>query len=374
MGPTKAYIDHNNLRHNFNLIRDTVSPARVMGVVKADAYGHGSVECARTLLECGAGFLGVAFHEEGVELRQAGIQAPIMVFGAQLREFFRDHLINNLDITLASAQQIEPLAHVCRETGRRARIHIKVDTGMGRVGFRSDEVPQIIERILNTESLEIIGVYSHLSSADEDDLTYTKLQIARFAEVKKSIESVYPGKILYHLANSAAIMRLPEACFDMVRPGVMIYGNPPGPDFPLSWDLRQVMRFASQITSIKRMKAGEPVSYNRRYFTRQDTCIGLIPVGYADGFNRRFTNSGSVLICGKRYPVAGTVCMDQIMVDLGPDSEIQVGDEAVLYGRQGVEQISIIEVSRNLQTIPYEVTCSVTKRVPRVHLNTNRNL
>jgi len=239
---------------------------------------------------------------------------------------------------------------------------------MGRVGFLPDALLNILDSILSDQLFEVVGIYSHLSSADDADLAYTHQQIARFADLKRIIEPMSPYKILFHLANSAAIMRLPEAYFDMIRPGVMLYGNPPGPDFPLTWNLQEVMRFVSQITSVKRMPAGQPISYNRRYHTSQDTYVGLIPAGYADGYNRRFTNSGYVLIGGQRYPVVGTVCMDQFMVDLGSESKVGVGDEAVIYGRQGDEHISIVDISRKLQTIPYEVTCNVSRRVPRIHV------
>lgn len=368
MGPTKAVINHDHLIHNLRLIQQAVTPAKVMGVVKADAYGHGSVEIARTLIGNNVDFLGVAFPEEGIALRQAGIDTPILVFGAQLSEFFEDHLRHNLDITLANEQQIDPLRRLCRKLKRKARVHIKIDTGMHRVGFLPDIDRRSIEKILHEEWFDVVGVYSHLSSADEEDLTFTLKQIDEFHKIKEFIESHTNKKALFHLANSAAIMRLPQACFDLVRPGVMLYGNPPGPDFPLNWDLKEVMRFVSQVTSIKQLGPGEPVSYNRRYHTKETTHIAIVPVGYADGYNRRMTNTGQALIRGKRFPIVGTVCMDQLLVDIGLENNVQIGDEVVLFGRQGNEHISIIDISRRLQTIPYEVTCWISNRVPRVHV------
>ena len=367
MGPTTAYISHANLIHNLNLIQQAVAPAKVMGVVKADAYGHGSIEIAKTLIANGVDYLGVAFFEEGIELRKAGIRVPILVFGAHLPGFFSQFLDYDLDITLTDRSQLEPLRALCAKKGKKARVQIKIDTGMGRVGFFPDKDFDLIRQIIGESVWDVVGIYSHLSSADEEDATYTLGQIDRFRQFKDKIEKTFTRKPIFHLANSAAIMKFPQAYFDYVRPGVMLYGNPPGPDFKLEWPLREVMEFKSKITLIKRLPEGQPVSYNRRYHTPRETNIAIVPAGYADGYNRRFTNRGQVLIRGRRYPVVGTVCMDQFMVDLGPRTDVAIGDEVVLYGKQGNEHISIVEVSRVLETIPYEVTCWVSKRVPRVH-------
>ncbi len=366
--PTQAQIYHQNLIHNLKLIRKAVAPAKVMAVVKANAYGHGSVEVARTALASGAEWLGVAIPEEGIALRQAGVTAPVLVFGAQPINLFDQFLEYDLDLTISHEGQIQPLRDLCRQSGQKARIQIKVDSGMGRVGFFHDRDRDRILQILKEPLFEVTGVYSHLSSADEVDLSYTHLQVRRFNALRDFILKNSSHRPLFHLANSAAIMRLPEAYFDMVRPGIMLYGNPPGPDFNLTWDLKEVMRFVSHVTAIKILEADQPVSYNRRYHTPQRTHIAVIPVGYADGYNRRMTNTGQVLIGGKRYPVVGTVCMDQFMVDLGPQTTVQVGDEAVLFGQQNQEHIRIVDVARQLETIPYEITCWISQRVPRVHI------
>ncbi len=368
MGPTKAYIHHQNLLHNLQLIQKAVAPAGVMGVVKANGYGHGSVEVARTLIAGGVQYLGVAFFEEGIELRKAGIETPILVFGAHLPEYFAEFLEYDLDITLTHAGQLEPLRTLCSKTGKKARVQIKIDTGMGRVGFLPDKDDEVIRQILQEPAWQVVGIYSHLSSADEDDPAYTLGQIERFAAFKRKIAKELRQKPIFHLANSAAIMRFPQAYFDMVRPGIMLYGNPPGPDFKLEWPLREVMEFKSKVTLIKKLPAGQPVSYNRRYHTPQETHVAVVPAGYADGYNRRFTNRGEVLIRGRRYPVVGTVCMDQFMVELGLQTDVQIGDEVVLFGHQENAHVSITEIARKLETIPYEVTCWVSQRVPREHL------
>jgi len=368
MGPTKAEINHANIAHNFRLIREAVHPAKIMSVVKADAYGHGSVPVAQTLLKAGTEYLGVAFAEEGIELRQAGIAAPILVFGAQLDCFFEQHLKHDLEITISRTDQIEPLQYLCKQLNKQAKVHIKIDSGMGRVGFMFDSNLQPIIDLLNDEWIEVVGVYSHLSSADELDLSNSREQVERFRQVQVQIKTRTNKPILFHLANSAAIMRLPEAWFDMVRPGVMLYGNPPSPDFETDWPLKEGMRFISRVAAIKDLAAGHPVSYNRRFHTPETGKIAIIPAGYADGYNRKMTNVGQVLIRGQRFPVAGTVCMDQFMAWVGTDKSIKPGDEVVLFGKQEKEHISIIEVSKTLTTIPYEVTCWVSQRVPRVHI------
>lgn len=369
MGPTKVYIDHSNLIHNLKLIQKAVAPAKIMGVVKADAYGHGSVEAAKTLVKNGVDYLGVGFLEEGIQLRDAGIDAPILVFGTQLVDFFEYHIRYNLDITLSGEHQIKPLREICRKLNKKARVHIKVDTGMRRVGFVYNYIQHIVHEIFKEAFFDVAGVYSHFSSADEEDLSFTMFQLEQFQQVRNLITNQYKKDILFHIANSAAIMRLPQTHFDMVRPGIMLYGSTPGPEFNLTWRLKEVMRFVSQVAFILNLGPGEPISYNRRYYTDKETKIAIVPAGYADGFNRRLTNTGSVLIRGKRCPVVGAVCMDQIMVNIGNDSNIEIGDEVVLIGGQDNEHISIVEISRHLQTIPYEVTCCVSKRVKRIHLN-----
>jgi alanine racemase len=367
MGPTRAYISHKNLAHNFELIKNAVSPSKIMGVVKADAYGHGVIECAVTLLQNDCEYLGVAFVEEGIELRKAGIQAPILVFGAHNGELLNTAVLHDLEITLTDFSQIKTLKNAAKAYHKRCRVHIKIDTGMNRIGFYPELFWEKADSIFKNEFIEVVGIYTHLSSADEDDLSYTYKQLAQFEEFKDKVKQAYPGNYLFHAANSATIMRLPESYFDMVRPGVMLYGNPPSPNFKLQWDLKEVMHFTSEISLLKPMEAGVAVSYNRRFTTKQSTTMGLAPVGYADGLNRKMTNNGSVFINGRLYPIRGTVCMDQFWVELGNDSGIQTGETVTLFGGNRHPKTSIVERSRALHTIPYEITCGVSARVPRVH-------
>ena len=369
MGPTKIIIDHDHLRHNYHLIKNLVKPSKVLCVLKANAYGHGCIEVSRTLANERAEYMGVAYPEEGIELREAGIKAPILLFGVHLSETFEQLVQYDIDITLTDLLQINPLKEICNRLNKKARVHIKFDTGMNRVGFRMDHLEIAIGRIFSEPFLDVVGVYSHFSSSDEDDLTYTKSQLRHFSEIKSYVNDKYSQDILFHIANSGAIMQLSDSHLDMVRPGAMLYGYPPDPNFKLSYDIREVMTFITKIAMIKKVDEGEPISYGRRFYTDKETRIAIIPVGYADGFDLRFTNSGRVLIKGKCYPVIGAVCMDQIIIDIGNDSNIQVADDVILLGRQGNECISNIELCKKMGAIPYEFTCGISRRVQRVHVN-----
>lgn len=369
MGPTKVIINHDHLRHNYHLVKSLVHPAKVLCVLKANAYGHGAIGVSRTLMNEGAEFMGVAYLEEAIELREAGIDIPILLFGVHLSETYKQLIKFDIDITLTDIQQIEPLISTCKLLNKKARVHIKFDTGMNRVGFRMDQLELAVERIFSESMLEVIGVYSHFSSSDEDDLSYTKKQLDQFEKIKSYINSKYSRDILYHIANSGAIMQLKDSHQDLVRPGAMLYGYPPNPNFKLLYDIKEVMTFESKIALIKKIDAGEPVSYGRRYQTKTQTNIAIIPVGYADGFNRRFTNNGVVLIKGKRYPIIGAVCMDQIIVDLGSNISLQVGDKVILLGKQGDDYISNVDLCKQISSIPYEITCGFSRRVQRIHIN-----
>jgi len=364
MGPTRAIISHEAARHNFNLVKQAAATARVMAVVKADAYGHGAVEISKTLLKAGADWLGVAFPEEGIELRQAGISAPILVFGAHLPEYIPLHREYNLDLTLTSFEQIE---FIKKEKNQPIRVHLKFDTGMHRVGFFSEDLPHIIKHLQKLPGVEVAGVYSHLSSAD-DDPEYTAGQVKIFCDIRTQILSSTSWQPIFHLANSAAIMSNRDTYFDMVRPGIMLYGYPPAPSFPLSWDLRQVMQIESRITLIKNLSAGKAVSYNQRYITKAPSTIGIVPAGYADGFNRLFTNTGQVLVQGRLHPVIGTVCMDQIVILLENNRNYKIGEPVVISGKQGSQTRSITQIAAELKSIPYEITCRIGRRVTREHI------
>jgi len=368
MGPTIAYISHVNLHHNIELIRKAIGSRKIMAVVKAFAYGHGDIEVARTALQAGCEYLGVAFVEEGIRLREAGIHLPILVFGAQLPGYFQKALEYDLELTITSKEQLSFLKNKSPHRSRRIPVHLKFNTGMNRVGFSENQVENIIKDIKNDELLDLRGIYSHLATADEADDSYTRLQIERFEEIRKYTQKVLGKDITFHLANSAAIMKYPDSYFDMVRPGIMLYGQSPSPDFKLSWNLKEVLSLRSKLGLIKYVKKNEPVSYGRRFYTKEDTHIGVIPAGYADGINRRRTNTARVIIRDKIYPLVGTICMDMVMVDLGPELKCHTGDEVIFYGQSDSKKISINDIAKELTTIPYEITCNVSARVTRKHL------
>ena len=364
MGPSIANIYHQNFSHNIQLIRNAVKSSKIMAVVKANAYGHGSAELSKTAVDAGCEYLGVAFVEEGIELRQNGLMAPILVFGAHDPSSLIKAVDHNMDITLTSFDQIESF----KKTKRKCTVHIKVDTGMHRIGFRSEDFEHALKLVLESDQFELKGIYSHFATSDADDVSYAKQQINRFNEIRKISEKYIQHDVLFHMANSGAIMNFPDAHFDMVRPGVMLYGGLPNPGFKSNWDLKQVMQLRSKISLTKFIQKGESVSYGRKYYAPSDTNIGVVPIGYADGYNRILTNKGEVIINNKKYPVVGTVCMDMIMIDFQNDSKIKTGDEVILFGQDRDQKISIDGIAAKTGTIAYEVTCNISRRIPRIHI------
>jgi alanine racemase len=368
MGPTTVEIDHNNLVHNLNLIRNRLPKIKIMAVVKANAYGHGDIEIAQTLRKSAVDYFAVAFPEEGIKLRDSGIKTPILVLGAMLPEYFKYPIQYDLDVTLSDPYQIPLLKNICKEENKKANIHIKIDTGMKCVGFSNKQFSNYADEIFKEPFFNIRGIYTHFSSADEEDLTFTKVQLSLFKDIHTLIKKQHPN-ILFHSANSAAIMQLPESYFDMVRPGTLLYGNPPDPNFKLTWNLKEVMSFKSKVNMIREIKIGDSLSYNRKYIAKSKMKAALIAAGYADGFNRYLSNRGEVLIRGKQYKVIGNICMDRFLVDIKNNPAIQNGDEVILFGRQADEAIKISDVAKKIGTIPYDITCQISKRVERIHKN-----
>ncbi len=366
MGPTVAYIRHKSLRHNIGLIRKSVSDRKIMAVVKANAYGHGDIEIARTAIDAGCEELGVAFIEEGIRLRESGITTPILVFGAHLPEYFDKAAQHQLAMTVTSSEQIKFLKK--NPTSVPLYIHIKIDTGMNRIGFPDDDFTGYFCELQELEFIHIEGVYSHFATSDEKDLTYAQRQINRFQSVVKKVQDISGRNFTFHMANSGAIMQLPDSYFDMVRPGIMLYGYAPDPEYNPGWNLEPVMSLHSQLGMIKLVRANEPISYGRRYYTKEDTYIGVVPAGYADGIARGNTNNSYVRINENLYPMVGTVCMDMVMVDIGKDLRCRPGDEVIIYGGAEDAPTHISRVAARLGTIPYEVTCNLSARVPRIHL------
>jgi alanine racemase len=366
--PTHVEIDLDALRHNFHQARLKAGKDRkLLAVVKADAYGHGTVQVATALQNAGADMFGVAIVEEGLELRQAGIMLPILVLGGiypgQEEDLFRYNLVPCL-FDLASARRVNRLAE---ETGRICPFHLKLDTGMSRVGFRPEELPQVLPELAAMRSLSLDGVISHLALADELQHPFTDEQVNRFRTALALILEAGFRPTHTHISNSAALFSrdLPEC--NMVRPGIILYGGLPADSFADRLDLRPVMSFRTSVAQVKKIPAGTGVSYGHRFVAAKETVLATIPVGYADGFSRQLSNRGEVLIRGRRAKIAGTVCMDWTLVDVTDIPGVAVGDRVTLLGRDNGNVISAEEWAAHVGSISYEVFCQVSKRVPRIY-------
>lgn len=341
---------------------------KIMAVVKAQAYGHGLREVALEAIRDGVDYLGVARVDEGIELREAGIEIPILVFEIASPDALSVALKNRLELTVSSLEGARELGEIAAKQRSRARIHIKVDTGMGRLGFPFEDAVTAMVEIARHPTIEIAGVYSHFATAEGPDLEFARLQLERFTTVLKKAEQLRIPVGLRHMANSGAIIALPESHFDLVRPGIMLYGYLPRAELSLPQPLVPVMSLRSKVRFVKSVGPETSISYGRRYSTAGETRIATIPVGYGDGFPRALTNKANVLIRGKRYPCVGTICMDQLMVNIGQEGDVALGDDVTLIGRDGDEQITCWDIARVLDTIPYEITCLITPRVKRIYL------
>lgn len=369
--PVWTEIDLGAIAHNIQEIRRVTTPsAKVMAVVKANGYGHGAVEVGRTALANGADWLGVARVAEGVSLREAGIEAPILTLSYIPPEQSGEVVRHRLSQAVYTRAMALALAETAAGEGTRARVHLKVDTGMGRIGWLAGPgAAQEILELARNPHLEIEGLFTHFAAADEANKSYTLEQFDKFVELTEALRKNGLEIPLRHAANSAAIMEMPETHLDMVRAGIIVYGLYPSDEVDHSRvKLRPAMSLKAKVAYVKEVPAGFKVSYGCTYTTSKPTIIATLPLGYADGYSRLFSSRGKALLHGRRAPVVGRVCMDQIMVDVGHIPGVNMGDEAVLIGRQGDEEISADEVAAKLGTINYEVTCMVSYRVPRIYI------
>jgi len=360
-------IDLDALVENYKQLRRLAGRAKVMAVLKANAYGHGLIECAQVLdRECQVDYLGVAIVEEGVRLREAGVQAPILVFGGVLNDQVGIYLKHNLDLTASSVDKLALIESVAKDEGARARIHIKIDTGMGRLGVRPSSARNVFEAAIAAQHCEVVGAFTHFATADEEDLSFARTQLDRFIKCLRFFPEHNRSSPECHAANSGALLQLPESHLDMVRCGITLFGVSPSENLrPLvARLLKPVMKVSSRVVYFKVVQAGESVSYGRSWTAQHNTRVVTIPLGYGDGYMRGLSNRAEVLIHGKRYPVIGKVCMDQIMVDIGEGTAYN-GDEVVLIGEQGNERISIEELATHADTIPYEILTALNQRIPR---------
>jgi Alr-MurF fusion protein len=368
--PTWVEIDLSAIAHNTRHIQSLVGPnVRILASLKADAYGHGALKVARTVLHNGACMLGVATVSEAVPLREAGIDAPILVFGYVPHWQMREAVRLRLTLTLYSIESAQALSRAAQALNQAARVHVKVDTGMGRLGIRAEHIArvlQLIHEIIDLPRLEFEGIFTHLAMADTQDQTHARMQLSRFQHVLQFIEEEHIRPPLVHSANSAAIFSLPEAHFDMVRPGIALYGLDPSSEVRLPAEFRPALSFKTQVAQVKDIPEGESISYGCTYTTDRTTRVAILPVGYADGFRRAPTNWGSVLVHGQEAPLLGRVCMDQSIIDVSHIPRVRVGDEVVLIGQQGIASLTAEQVAQRLGTINYEVVSEILARVPRV--------
>jgi len=361
-----SIIDLNALGYNFSAVKQKVGSALVMPIVKANAYGHGIVECAQFFEQQGAYSLGVAFIEEAIQLRKVGIQIPIVVLGSIFYEQIPLFLEYSIDATIASIEKLKQVDACAQKYGVKARVHLKIDTGLGRIGVRASSAEQFFLAATRLKNIEIVGVCSHFATSDSPDTAYMYEQCERFYQSTLFFEKYSLPMPLRHIANSGAIMQYPESYFDMVRPGIMLYGI-----YPQTWmtqfmHLKMVLSLHARVVYFKVVQQGSGVSYGLTWRANKDTRIITIPVGYGDGYPRTLSNKGVVLIQGKRYPIVGAICMDQMMIDLGEGSAYN-GDEVTLIGSSGDNKITINELADLCGNSPYEMLVMLNLRIQRYY-------
>jgi alanine racemase len=368
--PTVCFIDHNALRWNLRQIRAKVGAhVKILAMVKANGYGHGAVAVAQTLAGAGSDAFGVATLEEGVELRRAGIQTPIVVLAGVYPDQLEEFLTNRLTPVIHELESLKQLDSAVLKRGATLNAHLKVDTGMGRLGLLVGETTAWIPELKSLRALKIEGVFSHFSQAESVDGAYTRKQLEIFTTMLEQLHSAGIAVQQTHFANSAATITLPAAYFDMVRPGIMLYGVYPSPAMVAQIDLKQVLAWKTAILQLKKVPAGTAISYGQTYITKRESLIATLPVGYADGYARLLSNRGQALVRGERAPVVGRVCMDLTMLDVTDIRNVRQGDEVVLLGRQGDAAISADEMAAWADTISYEILTSIGARVLRNHQN-----
>lgn len=369
--PTRIRVALDALAHNLHAIRAHTG-RKVMGIVKANAYGHGLVPVARHLEASGVDQLGVAFVEEGIALRCAGVRVPILVMGGVYGKQLQDFIGHDLAITVSSIDKLRLAETAAEALGRAALVHLKIDTGMNRIGVQSERCGPFLEAAFASKHCAIKGIYSHLACADDPAHPMTGLQCERFMEVCVQVERIcdrigVPMPIR-HLANSGGVLHFPDTWLDMVRPGIALYGALPDPASRPTVDLKPVLSLTSRVVYFKVVRAAATVSYGATWTATTETRVITIPIGYGDGWPRSLSSRGEVLVRGTRKPIIGRVCMDQFMVDLGPDGTAYNEDEVVLIGAQNGDAITVEAVATAAGTIPYEILTGLNERIPREYV------
>ena len=367
-------INLDAIGYNIRKIREiTDKNAKIMAVVKADAYGHGAVEVAKVALYNGADALAVAITDEGIQIRENNIKVPVLVLGYTPEMKLEDCVKYDLIQTVYNLEMAKNISNVAKRLNKIAKIHIKAETGMGRLGFLpSEEAYEDIIKISQMENIKIDGVFTHFATSDSKDKSFTYEQARLFKTFISELEKRNIEIPVKHCANSAAIMDLPQLSFNMVRAGIILYGMYPSDEVNKQrLDIKPAMSLKTQISYIKDEPCGVSIGYGRTYFTKRNSRVATIPVGYADGYSRALSNKGRVLVRGKYAPIVGRICMDQMMIDITDIPNTQIGDEVVLIGKQGENAVTVEEIADLTGTINYEVVCMIGKRIPRVYIKNN---
>ena len=360
-----AEIDLGAIAHNFREIKKCIrGGAKLCAVVKANAYGHGAIPVAMKALEAGAEYLAVATVSEAMELRNAGITAPILLLGLVPKEAAGEIVEYDITQAICSLELAGAISREAQRCGKVAKVHLKVDTGMGRIGIPPEEAAPLAREVTKLPGILLEGMFSHFAAADEKDKSYVKEQLSNFRRAISDVEAAGIRIPLRHIAESAAILEIPEAHFDMVRAGIIEYGLWPSMEVSRPVELRQAMKLCAEVAFLKTVPPGDSIGYGRSFIASRESRIATLPIGYADGYIRAYGKRGEVEIRGRRAPIAGRVCMDQVMVDVTDLPEVQEGDVAILFGS---ETLTTDEAAHWLDTINYEVTCLVSGRVPRVY-------
>ena len=365
-----AYIDKDAIIHNFNSIKKRLPEnVKVMPVIKADGYGHGASIFASLLCDK-CDYFAVATIDEAIALRKEGIKNPILILGRVFPDDIEAAIREDVTVTAFTFDEVQWVSKTAEKTGKIAKIHIPIDTGMSRIGFQpTEEYADTVKEISLLPNIELEGVFSHFATADEEDKSFTNNQAERFRNFKKMLEDRGVNIKIYHSANSGAILQHKDFCFDMVRPGIILYGLAPSGYLKEDiTDLKPVMQLHSHVAFVKMIKKGETVSYGRTFTAEKDMKIATIPVGYADGYPRLLSNRGRVIINGSYAPIVGRICMDQFMVDVTHIENVSLGDRVILMGSENGISITADEIADFAQTINYEIVCGVSKRVPRITL------
>jgi alanine racemase len=372
--PVWAEVDLGCIEHNVKQIKSLCENKKIYGVVKADAYGHGALDIVQVLLKSGVTDLAVALITEALEIIKSGINVPILILGFTPLTFAEDILNNNIEQTVYDLEYAKKLSEIAKEKNKTAKIHIAVDTGMGRIGLLPNEKGmEAVRQISKLPNINIEGIFTHFSTADEADKTYSIEQLAKFNKFVNDLENEGIKFNIKHASNSAGIMDLPEAHFNAVRPGIIMYGYYPSNEvIKERLDLKPALTLKTSVVHVKTLPKDMYISYGRKYKTDKERVIATLPIGYADGYTRALSNKGKVIVNGKLASIVGSVCMDQCMIDVTDVGTVKVGDEVILLGEHGNTRFNADDLAELLDTINYEIICMIGRRVPRVYINNEK--